>query len=598
MSANSNLDLTSLDFTELKASLKAFLAGQTRFKDYNFDGSNLSVLLDVLSFNTYINSFNLNMVASEMFLDSAQLHDSIVSHAKELGYLPRSFRSSQATVSITLNGNDSSLAFITIPSGTTFTGKSGGNNYTFQTGTNIVVPGSNAVFVANGVVLTEGSQQTDTFLFSVAQAPQLFTLSNPTVDTDTLTVVSIENNGSNVVPYSVASSLLDLSSNSSVFFIQAGENNQYQFFFGDGTVGRIPQDGAVIVASYLSGSGELPNGIQTFVADGPIGGISNIVVTTLTSASGGAISETDSSIKFYAPRSFATQDRGVAAPDYEILLKNNFPEISAIHAFGGEEMDPPDYGKVYIALQISGFAGLPQSKIQQYSGYLSTRSSLGIIPILVSPSYLYASVTTTVGYNVNSTDVTDQDINTFVTGAIQDFSANNLSDFGVTLRYSQLCASIDTSHASILSDDTEVLVMLKVNPVLAVAQNISVSFNTALEQYLVPETRTIYPAGTPRALRSSSFLYNGQTVFLEDDGAGTILVVRPLTDGNHILFKTGTVDYTNGNIQLSNFVVQSYFGDSIRFYGKPASKDIQATLNVILEIPNDEISVTVVPIRM
>lgn len=595
--ANTNIDLTSLDFDTLKTSFKTFLKAQDRFKDYDFEGSNISTLLDILAYNTFINSFNVNMAVSEMFLDSAQLRDSVVSIAKELNYTPRSFRSAQAIVDVIVNPGATDQILLTIPSGTSFTGKYGSNNYTFTTATNVVVPIANGIF-STSLTLYEGVESTDVFSVSAALAPQSFVLSNPTIDTMSLVVVVIEDGGATTLPYTLARSLLDLTNESQVYFMQAVENEKYQIFFGDGVVGRAPKDGAVVIASYRTCSGELPNGILKLVSDGPIGGFSNVQVSTVSSASGGAVSESIESIRYNAPRSYATQERAVTTSDYETLLKVNFPEIKSIAVYGGEETSPPKFGKVFIAAQLADLDGLPDSKKQQYLTFLSNRAPLTITPVFIDPERVYASVVSTVKYDVNSTLMTADDISTFVIDAIQNFNTTDLDDFAVTLLYSKLTASIDAAHDSIVSNETDVFVMKKLNPIPLKIDNYSFSFNVPLIDNYVPETRSVHPTDAIHAMRSNAFIYKGQTVLLEDDGSGNVNFIRSLPDGHHSMFKTGTIDYATGDIVLTNFTLDSYFGDSLRFYATPKKKDIVASQNSLLEIPNDEINITIQAVRV
>jgi hypothetical protein len=250
--ANTSISLTSLDFADYKNSLKTFLQSQDRFKDYNFDGSNLSVILDLLAYNTYQNAFYMNMIGSEMFLDTAQQRDSVVLRAKELNYTPRSFRSSSANVSLTITPTDSNISLITIPKGTSFTSKAGSNNYTFSTDQMITVTSGNGVFIADNVSIYEGTYVTDTFVVQPSSNTdrQKFVLSNPTIDTTSLTVTGLENNGANTVSYKLASNILDLKTDSNVYFLQGSENSKFELLFGDNVVGKKPLDGSAIIVEY------------------------------------------------------------------------------------------------------------------------------------------------------------------------------------------------------------------------------------------------------------------------------------------------------------------------------------------------------------
>lgn len=593
--ANTNITLTSLDFADYKNSLKTFLQSQSQFQDYNFDGSNLSVILDLLSYNTYMNAFYMNMVASEMFLDTAQQRDSVVLRAKELNYVPRSFRSSYALIDLVVANVDPSIVLLTIPSGTSFTGRAGTNNYTFSTNQTIVVQANtDGNFYASNVAIYEGTTVTDTFTVQPASNTnvQQFTLSNPTIDTTSLSVVSIENGGANVIPYIISTTLLDLTSQSNVYFIQGADNSQYQIIFGDNVVGRRPADQSIVAATYLVTNGQLPNGIATFTPNGTLGGSSNIAVYTVSPAQGGDIGEDINSIRYNAPRYFSTQERAVTTSDYETLLTVTYPEIQAISVYGGETISPPQYGKVFISLKLYNFDNIPQDKVTEYSQFLATRAPLTIIPVFIEPNYIYASVATTVKYNINQTTLQPADISTFVTSAIQTYNNQYLDNFKSTLLYSRLVEAIDVAHPSIISNQTEYSVMKKLIP----TQNLT---NYTLS-YNIPFNTEGQPGTT---VNSSQFIQNGVYLTVEDTGATFNTVTQTYT-GNLIISGqpqniVGSIDFTNGIIALNNFQVDSYVGDAIRFYCRlPENvKDVTTSQNVIFEIPNDEIVVNVQTVR-
>jgi hypothetical protein len=603
--ANSNITLTSLDFADYKNSLKSFLQSQSQFQDYNFEGSNLSVILDLLSYNTYLNAFYMNMIGSEMFLDTAQQRDSVILRAKELNYLPRSFKSAYALVNLVITPNAQSTGILlTIPSGTSFTGKAGSNSYTFSTNQNLVLSvNSDGKFYASNIALYEGTFVTDTFIVQpiVNTNTQAFTLTNPTIDTSSLTVVSVEGNGANVVPYLQATSLLDIASTTPVYFLQGGDNSRYQIIFGDNVVGRRPPDNSAVVANYRVTNGQLPNGIATFIPNGSIGGTTNIAVTTLAAAQGGDIGESIESIKFNAPRHYATQERAVTTADYETILQLTYPEIEAISVYGGETTIPPQYGKVFVSLKLYNYNAVPQSKILEYTSFLSTRAPLTIQPVFVEPEVLYASINTTVKYNVNQTALQPADIAAFVTSAIQSYNLTNLDNFKSTLLYSRLVEGIDNAHPSIVSNQTRYQLMKKLVPSILGSKNYTINFGQALNSTL-PAQSLIHPTTLAHTVRTTNFYYNGLLVHIEDDALGNLRIVQEQGDGNdHTLVSSGvgTVDYTNGIINLTNFYTPDYIGTEIRIYVDLPDdvKDSYSSGNVIYEIPNDEIKVNVQIVR-
>ncbi len=598
--ANSSISLTSLDFADYKNSLKTFMQSQSQFRDYNFDGSNLSTLLDLLSYNTYMNAFYLNMVGSEMFLDTAQLRDSVVLKAVELNYTPRSFRSAYAQVNIVVANVTNNPALLTIPSGTSFTGKAGSNSYIFSTNENLVINASNdGVFYANNVDIYEGSQVTDTFVIQTnPDNAQQFILSNPTIDTNSLTVISVENNGANVIPYFLSTTLLDIKETTPVYFLQGSDNSQYQIIFGDNVVGRKPLDNSTVVVSYLVTNGQLPNGISIFSPNGLIGG-GTATVTTVSAAQGGDISESIESIRYNAPRYYATQERAVTTTDYETLLSVTYPEIQALSVYGGETTTPPQYGKVIVSMKLYNFDIVPPYKINEYTEFLKVRAPLTITPAFIEPEYTYASVTTNVKYNVNQTTLQPADIAAFVTSAIQNYSRDNLEDFNSALLYSKLVSTIDNAQSTIISNETDYTVMKKLIPSMQGKKNYQLNFRMPINPNLPPEG-LIHKIGDEHAVQSTKFVYNGLVVSIEDDGNGNLRIVQEQNDGlHHTLVDSGvgTVDYTTGSINITNFYTSSYFGDSIRFYVMPANKDNSTNENVIFEIPNDEIKVSVQIVR-
>lgn len=382
--ANTSIDLVGLDFTTIKSNLKTYLKNNSAFKDVDFEGSNINVLIDLLSYNTYLNSFYTNMVASEMFLDSAQLRDSVVSHAKSLNYTPRSFVSSKADIQLNITPS-TTVSNIVVPKGTSFTSRVGSNTYTFSTDSNLILNSSvGGTFSAN-VELYEGFYVTDTFVFNYSNTSQRFILSNPTIDTTSLSVTVIEDNGDSTLSFSKAENLVGITSTSKTYFLQAAENQQYEIVFGNNVFGRKPKDGSVVIAEYRNCSGELSNGASLFRNDGNIDGHSNVSIVTINNSSGGSVSEDIESIRFNASRNFQIQSRAVTSTDYESILKSNFPEIESISAYGGEELIPPKFGKVYIAVDIQNADGVPLNRIRAYSQFLKDKTPLSIDTVFITP---------------------------------------------------------------------------------------------------------------------------------------------------------------------------------------------------------------------
>ena len=625
MAANSSIVLTQLDFDSYKDSLKTFLRSQDRFKDYDFDGSNLSVLLDVLSYNTYQNAFYLNMISNEMFLDSAKLRDSVISHAKELNYLPRAFRSSSAVIQLVITSTDTAKRSIVIPKGTSFTSRVDDFTYNFSTTENYVITnrtpsGSSLVYESEPIRVFEGNYLSDTYTVNYDR-PLIYKISNKRVDLESLLVTVFEDNGTTVQTYKRATSLFGHDGNSKVFFLQPGIGDTYEVVFGDGVVGRKPKNNSACIIEYRTCNGELPNGAFKFINTARIDNETNIVIETITAAADGAVAEDLNSIKYNAPRAFTTQERAVTSEDYENLLKANFPEINAVVAYGGEDATPPQYGRIFLSIDLDEVDGLPKIKEAEYKKFLRSRSSVAIEPLFVSPDYTYLYVNTNIKYNINLTGLNPEDIRTLVIDSILNHASTNLNNFGRTLRYSRFIRDIDAAEASIISNETKIelvkyltpvlsttvtgsatttsgsLVSLATSGVVSSGQNVTIDFKNALQND-IPGKGSEYLTGDIHVVSSSTFTYNGlSNCRLEDDGDGAMRIVNTSGTNNRTILKIGTVDYDTGILRINNFNITNYAGTSLKIYAKPRTLDITSTQNVILNILENDVDVAIEQIR-
>jgi len=625
MAANSSIVLTQLDFDSYKDSLKTFLKSQDRFKDYDFDGSNLSVLLDVLSYNTYQNAFYLNMVSNEMFLDSAKLRDSVISHAKELNYLPRSFRSSSAVIQLVITSTDTAKRSIVIPKGTSFTSRVDDFTYNFSTTENYVITkrtpsGSNLIYESEPIRVYEGSYLSDTYTINYAN-PLVYKISNKRVDLESVLVTVFEDNGTTIQTYKRATSLFGHDENAKVFFLQPGIGDTYEVVFGDGVVGRKPKNNSACIIEYRSCNGELPNGAFKFINTARIDNEANIVIETITASADGAVAEDLSSIKYNAPRAFTTQERAVTSEDYENLLKANFPEINAVVAYGGEDATPPQYGRIFLSIDLDEVDGLPKIKEAEYKKFLRSRSSVAIEPLFVSPDYTYLYVNTNIKYNINLTGLNPEDIRTYVIDSILNHASINLNNFGRTLRYSKFIRDVDSAETSIISNETKIelikyltpvlsttvtgsatttsgsLVSLATSGVVSSGQNVTIDFKNPLQND-IPGKGSEYLTGDIHVVSSSTFTYNGlSNCRLEDNGDGVMRIVNTAGTNNRTILDIGTVDYDTGIIRINNFNITNYTGTSLKIYAKPRTLDITSTQNVILNILENDVDVSIEQIR-
>lgn len=596
--SNSSINLVDLDFDTIKGNLKTYLKSQPRFLDYDFDGSNMNVLLDILAYNTFHNAFYLNMVTAESFLDSAQLRNSVVSHAKELNYIPRSARSAKAVVNLNFNANTN---VVTIPKGTSFTSKIGYKLFDFVTDRETVHFSANGTFVVNELSIYEGTVNNDQYIMNYENPVQRFIISNADVDSRSIDIKIIEDNAGNVLSYGPASTTLDLTEESQIYFLQAAEEGKYEVVFGDGIIGRKPKDNALIQIEYRVTNKTEGNGGGKFTLNKSFTTFtSSPVVTTVAISRGGDEAESIDSIKYYAPRFYQTQERAINTADYEIIMMQRFPEINAISTYGGEEVDPPQYGKVFIAVDISEVEGLPQSKINEFYSFLEPRSPLSITPYFVEPEYLYYSVDSVIKYDINSTSLTADQVKSKVVNQIITFNDTNLNDFKSSFRYSKFIRSIDdVEDAAILSNDTDVVVYKKFEPTIGVKYSETIYFNIPLsvEGSKLDSTYDIDDLST---VRSTTFTYAGETVFISDDGVGKLRLVKSYIDKNVVVLSNiGAVNYDTGTINIINLEVAALtIGYThIKIYGVPRDKDFETTKNVILTLEPTELNINVVAVR-
>lgn len=585
MTTSNFATLTLADYNTVREGLRAYFASNPRFADYDFDGSNLSVLLDILAYNTYLNAVYLNMLGSEMFLDTAELRESVVSHAKDLNYVPRSYTSARAIVNVTLSTEDMSRSSVVIPKGTTFTARFGNRNFTFTTDVNhtlteYTTSEQRRVF-RRQIPIYEGYYASESYQYDISNPYAGFEITSPTVDVSSVTVLVVEDNGNTIINYQRATSLFDINATSPVFFLQGSRSGYYEIKFGDGASGRRPGNGATIIIMYRVCSGELPNGARIFMADGAISEISDVSVETVQPAAGGAVIESIESIKFNAPRAFSTQERAVTADDYSNLLRQQFPEIRSVSAFGGEQLSPPQYGRVFIAVNIAGVEGLPKAKEEEYLAFIRKRSPLSITPTFVLPEYTYLSLSSIVRYNTNATNLTPDDLRTIILTSVMEYSDKNLNDFGRSFRYSRLLQVIDAAHVSIISNETSLRLYKTYQAATELPQTFTINFSTPLSRQAEVTT-------TP-------FTYRNRRCVARSDGENLNIYVDGASGaaGGQFIETAGIIDYDSGQVNFRNFPLRVV--ESIRVYVTPRRSDITAPGGTILLLKEDDIDLTLMP---
>jgi len=592
------LSTTELDFEAIKSNLKTYLKAQGRFADYDFEGSNINVLLDILSYNTYLNSFYLNMVGSEMFLDTAQLRESAVSHAKELNYLPRSRTSAVAYVNITINTGNTAPAYITIPKHYKFTTTLDGTTLTYSVPNEIIVRPVNGVYTSANTGIYEGSIVTE--YFTVANTSEFYTLNSENIDSTSISVTIYQSNTSNTpYVYTEATSLFSLTPTSNVYFTQGYSTNKYQIYFGNDLTGRALSVGNLVKVEYRDTLGDLGNGAYTFYKTSTIDGYSDISITTNFVAAEGSERESIESIKFNAPRYFPTQERAVTSADYIALTKAAFPQLQAVNAYGGEDLTPPQYGKVAISVKPYGSTGLISNALKTNILNFLSGKSLTTEPVIVDPEFFYIDVDCAVNYNSSLTSKSLSEVKTLVENSIITYGTNNLTEFGSDLRYSKLVSGIDGVDPSVVSNETTLKIVKRWSPTTTIQNTLTFSFDNELYH---ETTLYLLPNNHDHALYSSQFTYThtdglDYSCYIGDDGLGSLHVynlqnVAGVTTRVSLNNDAGTVDYYTGEV-LVKLNPKLYTGSYINVFGVPYNKDIFSIKNKFLIIDAQDVLVTV-----
>jgi hypothetical protein len=562
MSANTYLRVTEVDFADIKTNLKNYLRSQTQFNDYDFDGSNMSTLLDVLSYNTHYNAFYTNMLANEMFLDTAQQRDSVVSRAKELGYLTRSARGSSANVSITFAGVASNISEFELPKNTSFTTSINNRTFTFVTPESNIIRNVGGAFT-KAITITEGTPVTHEFTVSTA-TPVKYIIPNENVDTRSIKVTVKESSTSSVTTiYTRATNIREVNNQSTVYYLQETHDKQYEILFGTGSLGKPVEDGNIIQVEYRVCHGTQTNGANTFSIDSisitPSYSGATLAVNSV--ARGGVEIESIDSIKFNAPRNFKIQNRAVVAKDFERIILNENTNLSSVVAFGGEEAIPAVHGKVFIAIKPQGEL-IPTATLKdEIKNSIKDRTMLGIDPVIIDPTYLYVIPTITTYYDTLKSNVATSAIQALIRNSIVSYSTNNLEQFGQKLRYSRFVRELDNTDEAVLNNEAEFQMQKRFVPSTTSATLVELEFHNSVKV---------------SSISSTSFTFNNFTAQLDDDGLGNIRIFRFNTDKEKVFIDAtaGTIDYTTGKLSMSSFLVSAFDGIEIKVNADPVNKDI------------------------
>ena len=581
--------VANLDFEDIKVALKEYLRAQSDFTDYDFEGSALATLVDTLAYNTYYTAFNTNMVVNELFIDSATLRDNVVAIAKQLGYRPKSATSPTAYVSFTVNySNPTSDTELLLKKGTGFIANYDNNIYQYVVLDDFKAQVANDTAIFTNVPVKEGTSITNTFTIVEAQKSQRFILDNQNIDTNTIRVKVFPGGGSFSEPYLIADNILGVDGNSKVFFLDEIEDERYEILVGDGVLGKKLDDGTRIEVSYLTTSGSESNGIRTFIFAGvlenPDGVTPNAYTTSIDStvaSSGGEEIETIDKIKYTAPKSYGTQDRAVTAQDYEAIVRRVYPATSDIIIFGGEDQDPPEYGKVFISLKPKDATYLTSLTKQEIIKELKKYVVASVEPKLIDPSVLYVELTSKVFYDSSITDQSTSQIKDKVIGSVQSYLETSKTErFNGKFRHSKAAAVIDDADRSINSNITEVTMRKDFYPSLNSTFFYEVCFQNQFDKDCDEPT-----------LSSTGFRvteYPNFDVYLEDNDGKIILYRLDTATGEKVVLDKdiGDIDYVKGELKMYNLTIikGSFFDNRISVRVKPKSNDIKAMREVYLDV--------------
>tara|TARA_B100001778_G_scaffold94860_2_gene77475 strand:- start:250 stop:2124 length:1875 start_codon:yes stop_codon:yes gene_type:complete len=590
---------TNLDFADLRAQIKDYLRVNSDFADFDFEGSNFSTLIDLLAYNTYITAYNTNMAVNECFLDSATLRENVVALARNIGYVPRSSRSAMATINFSVDMYSNDTRIVTLKAGQVALGNQVNGSYIFSIPDDFVATtNENNIALFENLNIYEGVYLQKTFQIDYSQPNQRFILPNANVDTTSIRV-TVESTTKEI--YTLYDNILRVDATSKLFLIQEIEDEQYEILFGDGILGKKPPAGAIVTVSYIVTNGRLGNDAKNFSFVGILEddqGLSvttgiSLISTTNKASMGDDIEET-SSIKYLAPRIYSSQYRAVTASDYSGIIPFVYPNVESVTAYGGEELDPPEYGKVFISIKPRNGSFLSQITKDDISRQLKQYSIAGIKPEIIDLKYLYVEVDTSVYYNTNSvSDATE--LITSVTKALTAYSkSSDINDFGGRFKYSKVVGLIDDSGRGVTSNITRVKMRRDLTPELNTFATYELCYGNAF-----------YDQPNGYGIRSTGFTVSGidGTLYLGDiPTAGTAfgkLVFFKLVNNLPLIVKNdaGTVDYVHGEINLDvvNITGSTLANGLIQVEAIPDSNDVIALKDLYLQLDVTNSTVNALP---
>ena len=591
---SSLIKTTDLDFQEISENLKTYLKGQDTFKDYDFEGSNINVLVDLLAYASHIGAVNTNIAASEMFLDSAQIRKNVVSRASDLGFVPASEKASSAIVNIkasnirnadqtTPTEND-----MILPRGHNFTTVYDGVSYNFVCSDSVTPTRDNLDFTYSNVNLLQGQYVTDSYIFDSQIKNSKFVLSNARVDKSSLEV-SVNSNGS-VSKFTLSTDVSTITSSTKVFYTQENEEGFIEIYFGDGVLGQGLLDGDQISVTYIIVDDIHADNAKSFTMANAINGFTNVSITTTSPATGGAERESVDSIKFKATKFYTSQNRLVTLNDYKAKVSEYYPNADAVAVWGGEDNDPPEYGKVFISLKPQNSDYLSEIEKSSVQSQLNQLNMLTVRPVIVDAEIVKILVTTTFKYNENETTLSKGELEALVKSAIISFDNTNLNNFDSIFRHSNLVKTIDDANTAIISNITNIRLRKKKNITLNKSEGLVVEFGNG---FFHPHDGHNKDSGG--ILSTTGFKVDGDTVntyFFDDDGSGNVRryslsgTTRVIADQS-----AGTIDYTSGKVSINAIKFTSTVNSdtSIDYTVIPSSDDVVAIRGSLIDISIDDI---------
>ena len=577
------LQVTELDFDLIKDNLKTYMKNQTEFSDYNFEGSGMSQIIDLLAYNTHYLAMNANFAMNEAFLDSATLRSSVVSHAKGLGYTPRSARAPVAYVDVTLNSSTAVSA--TLAKGTRFTTKVDGSTFGFVVNEDITTTPTNGVMRFINVPIYEGTLITSRYTVDLNNIEQKFLISDDRGDTTTLKV-SVQTSGSDVstTTYTLATDITQVTSGAKVYFLQESTDGKFEVYFGDGVVGSSISNGNIVQLQYVVTNKDKANGAKSFSTTS-VSGETDVTVALLVAALGGAEPESISSIKFNAPLDYSSQGRAVTTQDYKTILPTVYAGTQAVQVWGGEDNDPPIYGQVFLSVRTKSGTNLTQAQKNSIAVDLKKYNIASIRPTFVNPLITKIKLKVDFKFDSKTTTKTVGDLETLIRSTLATYNAGDLLNFDVVFRHSKISGLIDATDTSILSNTTRLTLNQIITPTLNASTQYIIDFNNALYN---PHSGHNATLGGITSSTGFTIAGNTNTLYIDDDGNGIIRTYY-LVGGQtrtYVDASAGTINYASGKIVLTDLNITSATNTdgTISVDILPASNDVVSVRNQLLEI--------------